>query len=70
MLHRTPRRLQALTGRYQSFLERLRGFVKDVTPEGAVFAGPTIGLRHNSSKAESIMSMEARIKRRRDREWK
>jgi hypothetical protein len=44
MLHRTPRRSQAPTDRYRSFLECLRGYFKGVTPEGAASAGPTIGV--------------------------
>jgi hypothetical protein len=50
MLHRTLRRSQALTDRYQSFLECLREYFKDVTPAGAVFGGPTIGVRHDPSQ--------------------
>jgi hypothetical protein len=63
MLHRTPRRSQALTTRYQSFHACLRRYVQGVTPGEAVSAGPAVSVRHNSSNIEAIMSMEARIER-------
>jgi hypothetical protein len=63
MLHRAPRRSQAPTERHQPFHECLRQYVKGVTPEEAVSAGPAVSVRHNSSNIESTMSMEACIER-------